>query len=686
MKNTQHHKLLRLLMILLLACNPFVSFATFTLNGSTITQSGVDTNLSGLAGVFGVTTYQEGNRTIYDIGVYAIHFSGTITIDGTDEGIISRNTGWAFRFRPNADVTINDFTDENGVKTYHEDKVLSCGKDGEVYFDSGANLNMNGGWIECGLVATPESLQNGIQLNIKYGVFGSYKSTTATLQFRTFTQNLNVTGKLILIKMGYTLRTTLNNAINAFETRYGVTALRISSSSPSGENEFKNFSSVGTENIALLWDSKKVVFINTEKGTDYGVGNNAQGNSVSKGTILVKKEVQPKLADVSGNPISGAVVFIRDTDNGNRTNGNGYTFSTDKTYSEITDANGQTQVFKVLTGVVNEPVYDASPDWDYRSKNGNSEDEFDMYFLAYGKLIAVSTQKLKGFNTLQFDWTLFDDPNISETDKATVDAYTSIDNLEQLYDRAMSWKVAAANVEVPTIDGLLITGNVDHLDLGDYNLVVDAAAASVFAVDTATKMITINSATLLVGNRFTSITTTGTVSTANGATLEFGYIDNTGTNKYVQLNGLTNYDVEVIDNSDPNNQTIISSSSNFTGDYKDHFLLGTSTEVLVRLKTGSGHIFYSEVYPQQDLSFIRSDFPISASEENQDKALYLALKILQKEETIYQTLEGTTAATVTIANTIVNSDADATAENQIAIIQLLERILSKITANRNSFN
>ena len=467
--------------------------------------------LVGLDSLSGVTTYQEGERTIYDVGANQVYFIGTLTIDGTTDGIVSTNTSWTFHFRPNSDVTINCYTEINSVRTYHSHKVLSGGKDGKVYFDTGANISMNGGWIEAKQVNTPESLQNTIVMNFEDATFGCYESTSTANQFRTFTQNLNVTGKLILIKMSYTIRTTLNNAINAFETRYGVTALRISSTSPGGENEFKNFSSVGTENIALLWSSKKVAFVNTEKGTDYGVANNAQGNTVSYGTVQIKKEVQPKLVDVSGNPISGAVAFIRDTDNGNRTNGNGYTFSTDRTYTETTDVNGQTQVFEVLTGVVNEPTYDASPDWDYRSKNGNSEDEFDMYFLAYGKLTSVSTQKLKGLNTLQFDWTLFNDPNISETDKATVDAYTSIDNLDQLYDRAKSWKVASANVEVPTIDSLLFTGNGTQLLMPkDWSLLVKKDATSVFAVNVATKLITIKATALVGGAKFTNIKCQGT--------------------------------------------------------------------------------------------------------------------------------------------------------------------------------
>lgn len=663
---------------------PLTAWGQFTLSGSTITHTGTSTDLTGLASVSGVSTYTEGERTIYDIGANAIYFDGTLTIDGTTEGIVSTNTGWAFRFRPNADVTINDFTDENSVKTYHEDKVLSAGKDGGVYFDAGATLNMNGGWFECKGVATPESLQNTINLNIEYGVFGSYKYTN-TEQFRTYTQNLNVTGKLILIKMGYTLRTTLSNVMNSFETRYGGTSTWTSGSAPAGENEFKNFSSIGTTDIVRLWASKKTVFINTEKGTDYGVTNNSLGHTSSTGTVQIKKEVQPKLVDASGNAIQGAVVFIRDTDNGNRTDGNGYTFSTDKTYTETTDANGQTQVFEVLTGVVNEPSYDASPDWDYRSKNGNTDDEFDLHFWHYQKVYSSSTQELKGLNTLSFDWILFDDTNLSETTKATVDAYTEIDDLDKLYDRAKSWKVDSANLEHPSIDALLISVSGATLDLDDHDLVIDASAASAFAVDKTNKKITIKASTLAMGNTFTAIKTTGTISTANSATIEFGYEDSTGKNKFVHLDwGDTVAQNVTVTNLDNSNALINNVSATKT--YKGHFVMPSpapTNGIRVEIKTPTGYTVFQDIFPEDDLNFIRLDVTLTASEERQIEMLFLTRKILQKSEGINEALTGTTPS-ITDNSTTTNTTSNATNENQVAILQLLRTVLNKVSANREA--
>ena len=63
------------------------------------------------------------------------------------------------------------------------------------------------------------------------------------------------------------------------------------------------------------------------------------------------------------------------------------------------------------------------------------------------------------------------------------------------------------------------------------------------AINTGTNTITIKStAALVAGSKFNSIRTTGTVSTAGGATLEFGYEDATGINKYVALSDLLSTD------------------------------------------------------------------------------------------------------------------------------------------------
>lgn len=249
-----------------------------------------------------------------------------------------------------------------------------------------------------------------------------------------------------------------------------------------------------------------------------------------------------------------------------------------------------------------------------------------------------------------------------------------------LYDRAKSWKVTTANLSFPAIETQLITANGSTLDLGNFDLVVDGTASTAFSVDMTNNIITIKTADLLSGDKFTTLTTSGTVSTANGAQLDFGYTDSTGINKYVRLNNLMAWNVTVVDNSNPASPTNILAQSNVTGDYRAHFLLGSITNVLVELTT-NGITFYSETFPQPDMNFIRSEFTQDANEENQNRMLYLAEKILLKEEGISEALRATTP-NGTINVTISNTAAEATLENQVMLIELLKRIFLKTSTTR----
>jgi len=106
------------------------------------------------------------------------------------------------------------------------------------------------------------------------------------------------------------------------------------------------------------------------------------------------------------------------------------------------------------------------------------------------------------------------DVNITETNAATVAAYTQVSNLDQLYDLASLFKVN--NPIVPTWDTMLVTASGTVLDLGSRNLVIDGTAASAFAVNTGTNTITIKATTLIAGTKFNSILTSGTVTIVNG--------------------------------------------------------------------------------------------------------------------------------------------------------------------------
>ena len=129
------------------------------------------------------------------------------------------------------------------------------------------------------------------------------------------------------------------------------------------------------------------------------------------------------------------------------------------------------------------------------------------------------------------------DSYVTQTSKATVDAYATIDNLDQLYDRCKSWTVDNLSAANPSFGAQVATGNGAEINLGAFNLTIDATAASAFAVVGST--VTIKAYSLANGTKFTSIRTTGTITLANGAAIAVSkYTDSTGVNVGVSVSGL----------------------------------------------------------------------------------------------------------------------------------------------------
>ena len=274
-----------------------------------------------------------------------------------------------------------------------------------------------------------------------------------------------------------------------------------------------------------------------------------------------------------------------------------------------------------------------------------------------------------------------DDTNLTELNKSTVDAYTTIDNLDQLYDRAKSYLLDNYAGETT----LLATANGSTLDLGNYNLVVDATASSAFAVNTGT--ITIKSSTFVSGNKFVSVITTGTISTTNGEIIEMGYKDSSGTYVYVKLSNLDQQDVLVTDQQNPASPVTILSQSNLSGDYKTHFQLPTNGVINVLVER-DGYAPWTETVPDGDLTFVRevNTSLTTITAENQIKTIDLLTKLLQKSEAILNATNNQSlpipSVSVSISTTAISSGPSV--DNQNTELAILRRILAKMTAARET--
>jgi hypothetical protein len=135
---------------------------------------------------------------------------------------------------------------------------------------------------------------------------------------------------------------------------------------------------------------------------------------------------------------------------------------------------------------------------------------------AYQSLSAVYQVTMKGIGGSVVEPAMVNDSAVTLS-RSAAGALVNVDTLDNFYDAAKFWNVQSANVNFPTVSTQVATSAGTTLDLGALNVVVDATAASAFAVNTGTNTVTVKSTILAVGTKFNTLKTTGTISFTNGA-------------------------------------------------------------------------------------------------------------------------------------------------------------------------
>ena len=313
-----------------------------------------------------------------------------------------------------------------------------------------------------------------------------------------------------------------------------------------------NSNLIGGNNVDVAFQATRWMrIIDQQTGSNFIAGGvNVTASVINTGLTEVRQTVSFTLTDMAANPLTGTRIFCRDTNNGSRLAANVFStnpdYTADRTYELTTTAGAgaiTTDGGVLLAEVSQNPAVAsvtrfASITWDYRGLTNTSADTFRFLFAQYGYKPDTVISTLKGVSAAVVSRALLADTNITQANPATVAAYATIDNLDQLYDYAAYWLASSgANMEKAGAGLLLINGSGAQLNLGSYNLVVNSAAASVFAVVGTT--ITIKSSALTMGTKFTSFTTSGTL-TLTGATYNGGYTDSTGVHVVITVSGPVN--------------------------------------------------------------------------------------------------------------------------------------------------
>ena len=568
-----------------------VADAAFSLSGTTITQSGTDTNLSGLQSVAGVTYTTIGEHTTYYTDSLNLVVTGELTIDPTYEKLVfGGNT-------PTPNVKVSGGTLNLGIKSTINGKIIytygtaleflktNPGGSwephiyGGFYLENGATFNAYGakiksrlpvGWGSINLLQElygdvekleldmPDPLKAQIRFDIQPGFESGvklYNGFEVTSQATSPTQEIVFSGTY-----SENFSPTLKNAmlVSTNTQQYPLVFRNLVVGDNAGQYDIKASYTNSASN-------PYIDFYNLDVGTSASVLN-----SYNPFVFSFYKDVNVEVRDTDTNTIQDVRVYIENT-NGDVfsgvTNASG-TLDDDITvlYAKVVEGSPATMWRRYTKG-------NSASDY-----NNNENDVLDVQFASYNHLLSQLEISMKETGTLEVSNLLFTDPTITETDKAVVDAYTEIETANKFYDRAKAYLYDNYTGETAT----LVARTGDTVDAGGYNIVIDPDVSPAFAFDGST--ITIKSS-----NFDGNLMTTGVITIQGGAAVDGGIGDANGDSS-VTTEGASTGAVTTVYASDA--ATVLQSGSeNITYQY-------TSTDP-------NDYIFIESVVPNGDTIRIR---------------------------------------------------------------------------------
>lgn len=523
---------------------------SFSYSAGVITQTGTDTNLTGLVGLTGITTEDRGEVTEYIFNATALVVSGTLSFNALTEKIRFTNMSLvarAFIHVSAGTLTITSQKTVNSIVTaYPRMEAINFGQVNGSFTNlsadhqkgmlvsnaSTANLSgyyffgnsgIAGGKIICGDTNSTINLTDSF-------IFDESHSTNSQLRF-----TVGSVGLQRVTLSGISL--TIGGIITAFsDVSYeNNNESIVYAANLGGFTQFQNVTNInaGTtirhnNNGAVSGSEIHTRFLNALNGIDTTFAMDDPNTGCKH---IIANTVTLNLVDENFSTVSGSVYAV-DVNNGRR----GSNFTTrapdNRVYNVASDIvysglNQSSFNFEVLSGVYNGTIGGVldknSLDFDARGVAGTGNINFKA--ISYNGNPTQLTPSLRGLGNKTAQLILVTDRSVTELTRATVDAYIEIDTSRKFYDRAKSYLVQNYTGQQTT----LVTRDNNTIDLGSKNLTIDAAAVSVFAVDGSGNF-TIK-ATNYVGN----ITTTGTVSYLNGATVDGIVIDTAGTSGKLTL-------------------------------------------------------------------------------------------------------------------------------------------------------
>ncbi len=546
-------KILSLLAFYFLLGNSAI--AGFTISGTTITQTGTDTDLSWLNGIAWVNVFTKGTKIVYQLTTTNIRLDVTWTLDMDPEieelwfpaDAITDH----FRVQSGGLLRIGKATVIDGITRYSKWDVLVMPRDTTAQFTIGSLEIRNGGRFEWrgGTIYAGDAMGalSGGTAEIWDGRFVTSATSTGTNGSAMIMRNDRLAGDTIVHSVVLDslnpltaapvvfsrnwLSTFAFEALAGFiQTRSGTTSwalvlrgIRFANNAfpidveLNGSNNFTNTQGVEISNL------------------DVGTAIRIDDNSNERGHMAIFQELNLTTLDANANPIAEVKGYISTSDSGNRSDiatwviQNNRIFSTGvfDIYEEISNTSWVIPTIDVLTWRFKRNGSSPATFDFYSNSQVRGADDFTVFFASYNHSLTSESLILHSAESIDITINLLPDSSITETTRSIVSGYTEIDSSAKFYDRAKLYIYDNFVGQTET----LVTKAGNNIDAGIYNVVVDATANDAFAFDGST--ITIK-ATEFVGN----IWSAWTVSFVNGASPIWLVWDSSGTTSLLTLTDL----------------------------------------------------------------------------------------------------------------------------------------------------
>lgn len=509
---------------------------SFSLAGNVITQTGTDTDLTGLVGIAGVTV----NDGVYSLDNLRLVIDGTLDISRVTD--VLRFVNYLDQAGTNGVLEINGTFDNSAFRSvggvaFNDDSpsiIFDFARGSTVRngsYDRFITSNIGSTTTIEGVVLFNDDVSSGSGHQLDF----QFEGTTVLQNAKFINQLVDQTNNLLFVSdasssltinncefYGVTVRVADNTTIiNGLIVYGGADTININTGSPIEDLQISGLQGQGSGNVfrtaAASLKYARLIDYFTDIAAPIDISNiNLSSNDGSQ--AILQNTVNFTVLDTDGLAIENTTIYAQDVDNGSRpsTNygaGELYEIATSGTltYLALTDSNGQ-RTFNVISGIF---YQESGGDFvDNRGISNGYNLEFNI--AKYGKSLVSVTPNLYQPSVKNIELSLLPDFSTTEQDAAIVANYPiTVDitgntltltgdsatlqtlTAEQFYDLVLLYFTDIANYVGQKTTPITRSGN--QIDAKALDVVLDYIT---FDPDD-------------------TITTTGTVTLQNGSTANF---------------------------------------------------------------------------------------------------------------------------------------------------------------------